>query len=82
MEFTARLPGEVTKWLHALAKAEDATLSATVMQVLEDIRTWWDLPEKDVALLLEDASRLQLSQRDYLYHLLAQRMRARARSAR
>jgi predicted transcriptional regulator len=75
MAFTVRLPTETAAWTSALAQQHDATLSAAIMQVLEDERTLWGLEKDRVKALRADAKALGLSQRDYIYYLLRERVR-------
>jgi len=75
MEVSTNLSPENIGWVHNLAAAHDATLSAAVMQVLEDSRAWWSLPRETVKALVADAKALGLSQRDYIYYLLRERVR-------
>jgi hypothetical protein len=74
MEFTARLSPDNVAWVHSLAAEHDATLSATIMQIVEDARTWWALPKDSVRALAADAKALGLNQRDYIFYLLRERV--------
>jgi hypothetical protein len=73
VDFTIRLPPAAADWTYDVAARHDATMRAVVAQVLEDVRTLWELPKSMAQQLKADAKALGLEQRDYLYYLLRQR---------
>lgn len=75
LQISIRLHTDPATWVCDLAAKEDATLSATLMQIVEDFRTWWGLDPKLVALLRADAKALGLNTAGYLYFLLREEAR-------
>lgn len=75
MQVSVRLRSDTSEWTYGLAAEHEATLSATLMQVVEDRRTWWGLDSKVAERLQANASALGLTQRGYVYYLLRERAR-------
>ncbi len=67
-----RFTPEQTAFLKEQAKRLGST-TAVVREVLDDVRTLYGLPMVIVEALGKDRKALDLSQREYLMHLLARR---------
>jgi len=67
---------ESGQWLFDRAQGENCSLTDLVVGFVEDARTWWEHGQEVADALSEDAEKLGLSQRDYVFYLLAERYQA------
>ena len=74
--FNIRVPEDLVGWLDEIAKANGVTRSEVMAQLLEDTRTFFEMPQELTSSLEKDSKSLGLAPRDYLAYLLHKRFRA------
>jgi hypothetical protein len=62
--------------MYELSLRTEKSLTDLVVGFLDDARTWWGLGEAIAETLRQDAEKLNLSQRDYIFYLLSERYEA------
>jgi len=70
---TFRMPRELVNYLRAEADQEGRDLTAYVIRILDNLRTWFGLPAAATTLLEADREALEMRRDEYLLHLLFQR---------